>query len=78
MPEVAIFPSSEPNAFATGMRRDGALERLLRAKDGSALPEGMAAFGIRGGSAFARIFSTHPPLEDRIAAMRGASVAGGR
>ncbi|MHB8474003.1 MAG: protease HtpX [Gammaproteobacteria bacterium] len=25
MPEVAIFDSPEPNAFATGMRRDGAL-----------------------------------------------------
>jgi len=51
-----------------------ALERLARVKDGEPLPEGMAAFGIRGGSAFARIFSTHPPLEERIAALRGRTM----
>jgi heat shock protein HtpX len=51
-----------------------ALERLARASDGHALPEGMAAFGIRGGNAFAKFFSTHPPLEDRIAALRSRTV----
>ena len=51
-----------------------ALERLARARDGHALPEGMAAFGIRGGHAFAKFFSTHPPLEDRIAALRSGTV----
>jgi len=45
----------------------GALERL---KGGTAeLPDGMAAFGIGGGGMMA-LFSTHPPLDDRIAALR--------
>jgi len=55
-----------------------ALERLARVKDGEPLPEGMAAFGIRGGSAFAKLFSTHPPLEERIAALRSTATLGGR
>jgi heat shock protein HtpX len=55
-----------------------ALQRLAAMKDGQALPEGMAAFGIRGGSTVAKIFSTHPPLADRIAALRGDAIDGGR
>ena len=46
-----------------------ALERL---KGGTAeLPDGMAAFGI-GGGGFAKLFSTHPALDDRIAALRAS------
>ena len=49
-----------------------ALERL---KGGTAeLPEGMSAFGIGGGGALA-LFSTHPPLEARIEALRARSGA---
>ncbi len=33
------------------------------------LPEGLAAFGISGGK-MAALFSTHPPLDERIAALR--------
>ena len=44
-----------------------ALERL---KTGTApMPDGMAAFGIGGGGMMA-LFSTHPPLDVRIAALR--------
>lgn len=47
----------------------GALERL---KGGTAeLPDGMNAMGIGGGGMMA-LFSTHPPLDDRIAALRSA------
>jgi heat shock protein HtpX len=36
------------------------------------LPDKMAAFGIAGGGAHGlkRLFMTHPPLEERIAALR--------
>jgi heat shock protein HtpX len=36
------------------------------------LPEKMAAFGIAGAGAagFKRLFMTHPPLEERIAALK--------
>jgi len=50
----------------------GALERL-RAEQGapSELPDSMVAFGIRtGGNAMMRLFMTHPPLEERIAALK--------
>ncbi len=52
-----------------------ALERL---KDGveQPLPAQMAAFGISGGgSGFGRLFMSHPPLDERIAALRSAAAA---
>ena len=52
----------------------GALERL-RQQHPQPLPEQMAAFGISGalGQGLKRLFMTHPPLEERIAALRGQS-----
>ena len=48
-----------------------ALESLQRAHEPAALPDGMQAFGISGGvSRFGRLFMTHPPLPERIAALR--------
>ena len=49
-----------------------ALERLNQAHAPAALPEKMAAFGISGGggSGLKRLFMTHPPLEERIAALK--------
>ncbi len=40
------------------------------------LPEKMAAFGIAGGGAggLKRLFMTHPPIEERIAALEAANV----
>ncbi len=49
-----------------------ALERLKINHEQSALPEKMAAFGISGGKGFARLFMTHPPLDERIEALRSA------
>ncbi|MEM9175327.1 MAG: protease HtpX [Myxococcota bacterium] len=62
------FRADEGGArFAGAENMIAALERL---KGGTAeLPEGMAAMGI-GGSGMARLFSTHPPLDERIAALR--------
>ncbi|CAG1009359.1 heat shock protein HtpX [Burkholderiales bacterium] len=51
-----------------------ALERLRAAHEPAALPDKMAAFGISGGGkGFTRLFMTHPPLEERIAALRAAN-----
>ena len=36
------------------------------------LPDGMTAMGIGGGN-MAALFSTHPPLDDRIAALKARS-----
>ena len=48
-----------------------ALESLQRAHEPAALPDGMQALGIAGGvSRFGRLFMTHPPLPERIAALR--------
>ncbi|MDZ4200826.1 MAG: protease HtpX [Gallionella sp.] len=47
-----------------------ALERLKGNHEQANLPEQMAAFGISGGHGFAKLFMTHPPLDDRIAALR--------
>jgi heat shock protein HtpX len=51
----------------------GALERLRQRHPGP-LPDQMAAFGISGtlGHGLKRLFMTHPPLEERIAALRAA------
>jgi heat shock protein HtpX len=47
-----------------------ALQRL-QAVHTAPLPEKMAAFGISGGkSGLMRLFMTHPPLEERIAALK--------
>ena len=51
----------------------GALEALGGLSQPAELPEAMAAFGISGGkSRFGRLFMTHPPIEERIAALRAA------
>jgi heat shock protein HtpX len=53
----------------------GALEALKRAvQTPTALPEKMQAFGIRSGppAGWQRLFMSHPPLEERIAALNNA------
>ncbi len=44
--------------------------RRLGQMQGGELPQNVAAFGITGGSKLAALFSTHPPLEQRIAALQ--------
>lgn len=46
-----------------------ALQRLQGAHTGP-LPDQMAALGISGGGGFSALFSTHPAIEDRIAALQ--------
>ena len=49
-----------------------ALERLRQLHEPSQLPSQMAAFGINGGlgDGLRKLLMTHPPLEERIAALR--------
>ena len=49
-----------------------ALRRLQAIHEPAALPDSLRAFGIRGGgrSGLARFFMSHPPIEERIAALR--------
>jgi heat shock protein HtpX len=64
------FRADEGGAkFASTAAMIGALERL---KQGSAaeLPNQLAAFGIN--SSVKHLFSTHPPLDDRIAALKNS------
>jgi heat shock protein HtpX len=52
-----------------------ALEGLKRIETGE-LPQSMAAFGIAGGdraSGLRQLFMSHPPLDERIAALRSAT-----
>ncbi|WP_028916963.1 protease HtpX [Pseudoxanthomonas sp. J35] len=54
-----------------------ALERLALNQGQSTLPAQVAAFGIAGGmgQGLRRLFMSHPPLSERIAALRSATVA---
>jgi heat shock protein HtpX len=52
-----------------------ALQRLQSASGQAPLPDQLAAFGIAGGGAldgFKRLFMSHPPLAERIAALQQA------
>jgi heat shock protein HtpX len=53
-----------------------ALERLSITYGESTLPKQVAAFGISGGTSHGlkRLFLSHPPLEERIAALRNAKL----
>ncbi len=59
-------------ALAGRNKMIAALQRLQAASNPAPLPGGMAAFGISSGKlgAFGRLLMTHPPLEERIAALR--------
>jgi len=53
-----------------------ALERLKLNQEQSSLPEQVKAFGIAGGGGVMRLFMSHPPLEERIAALQASQEAG--
>ena len=58
--------------LAGSQKMIAALRRLQSIHQPSRLPEQMAAFGINGGFAegFKKLFLSHPPLEERIAALQ--------
>jgi heat shock protein HtpX len=78
---ILSSPPREFRAYAGGARLAnrpamiGALEALERVQS-EGLPEGMQAFGIKGPdrvTGLKRLFLSHPPLEERIAALRTAA-----
>lgn len=61
--------------LAGGEKMVAALEKLRRGVAQPHLPDQMAAFGIsgKGGSGLKHLFMTHPPLEERIEALKRAN-----
>lgn len=69
------FHADAGGAHLAGSRKMiAALERLKQGHEPSTLPQNMAAMGIAGAK-LSRLFMTHPPLDDRIAALRKAGSA---
>jgi heat shock protein HtpX len=68
------FKADSGGAYLAG--REKMISALRRLQQGSPepLPDEMAAFGISGGrtDGFKRLFMSHPPLEERIAALEGS------
>ncbi|MGB0956596.1 MAG: protease HtpX [Panacagrimonas sp.] len=68
------FRADAGGAHLAGRRKMiSALERLKSGQAQSSLPEQVSAFGVVGGAR--RLFMTHPPLEERIAALQAAGNA---
>lgn len=69
------FKADSGGAYLAGREKMiSALRRLQQGSDPESLPDEMAAFGISGGrtSGFKRLFMSHPPLEERIAALENS------
>ena len=69
------FKADSGGAYLAGREKMiSALRRLQQGSDPEPLPDEMAAFGISGGrsSGFKRLFMSHPPLEERIAALENS------
>lgn len=68
------FRADRGGASLSGRQNMIAALQRLSAMHPQPLPDQMAAFGIAGGigSGLKRLFMTHPPLEERIAALRAA------
>ncbi len=69
------FKADSGGAYLAGREKMiAALRRLQQGSNPEPLPDEMAAFGISGGSpsGFKRLFMSHPPLEERIAALENS------
>jgi heat shock protein HtpX len=69
------FKADSAGAYLAGREKMiAALRRLQQASNPEPLPDEMAAFGISGGKVdgFKKLFMSHPPLEERIAALENS------
>jgi heat shock protein HtpX len=71
------FRADEGGARAAGTGNMIAALQALKSASNEPLPPQLAAFGIKGGggSGLQRLFMSHPPLDERIAALQGARLA---
>ncbi len=71
------FRADRGGAKLAGSEHMVAALRRLASLHAAPLPDKMAAFGIAGGAGggLRRLFTTHPPLEERIAALEAAGHA---
>jgi heat shock protein HtpX len=70
------FRADTAGAKLSGARNMiGALEALKRGQQPEGLPQQMAAFGINGGlgGGLKKLFMSHPPLDERIDALKRAN-----
>ena len=71
------FKADSGGAYLAGREKMiSALRRLQQASNPEPLPDEMAAFGISGGKVdgFKKLFMSHPPLEERIAALENSQL----
>lgn len=71
------FKADSGGAYLAGREKMiSALRRLQQVSNPQPLPDEMSAFGISGGvpTGFKRLFMSHPPLEERIAALESAEM----
>ena len=71
------FKADAGGAYLAGREKMiSALRRLQQASNPEPLPDEMAAFGISGGKVggFKKLFMSHPPLEERIAALENSQL----
>ena len=65
------FRADRGGATLAGRQNMNAALERLQSVHTAPLPDRMAAFGISGGtSGLTRLFMTHPPLDERIAALK--------
>lgn len=63
------FHADEGGAFLSSPQKMAAALRRLSMMQPGQLPDQMAAFGISSAGSLSMLFHTHPPLEERIAAL---------